>query len=249
MKIDVRRDKILDMLKAEGKVSVSELSRVLGATPVTIRSDLTALEREGRITRVSGGAVLPQQTAAHSAEIVHLAEKQKIAKSVAAMLHDGDTLFINSGTTSLEIAKELRSLRNLNIVTNSLAVASELGDVNSFRVFLLGGEINTVYGFTYGGDAQEQLGRYQADWAILSVDGISGGGGITTYHAEEGIIDRMMIAGAKQTLIAADCSKIGRTGFSRVTEVSDRMKLLTDRAEEGEELALLREKGLGIIFA
>lgn len=248
LKIDVRRDKIMAILKDEGKVSVSDLSVRLDATPVTIRNDLTALERDGRVERVFGGAVLPKPKEGTQG-IANLCQKQRIARTVAAMINDGDTLFINSGTTSLEVARELKQCRNLNIVTNSIAVASELGDIASFRVILLGGEINPVYGFTYGGDAQEQLGRYQADWAILSVDGISAGGGITTYHAEEGIIDRMMAAATKKTLITADRTKIGRMGFHRVLEASEKMMLITDRAEAEEAYDALREKGVTIIFA
>lgn len=232
LKIDIRRNKILEILRRNGKVYVSELSETLGATPVTIRTDLAALESEGHLIRMAGGAVINTKSSGSGAssteKISEYSEKKAIALSVARFLNDGDTLFINSGTTTRIIAEELKLRKNLNIVTNSLDVARVLGDHPSFCVILLGGEINAQYGFTYGGDAQDQLNRYQADWAILSVDSICAQSGITTFHAEEAVIDRMMINCATKTMIAADYTKIGRAGFSRVCECSDRIHLATN---------------------
>ena len=252
LKIELRRKKILNQLNLTGKVSVTELSALLDVTPVTIRNDLTELEQEGCLLRVQGGAVqLPVAGDAHGPGLhsggTNLEQKQAIGETVAKLVRDGDTLFINSGTTSERIAAALRVRKNLNIVTNALKVALELGGVPSFRVLLVGGEINAQYGFTHGGDAQEQLGKYQADWSILSVDGVSARGGITTHHAEEAIIDRIMSAGAKQTIIAADGSKIGRTGFSRVCPCSEALTLVTDENAEEQALELLRQQGIKII--
>ena len=106
-------------------------------------------------------------------------------------------------------------------------MASALG--NNFRVILLGGLTNAQYGFTYGSDAQEHLHRFSADWAILSVDGVSEQGEISTCHAEEAIIDRLMIARAKKVLIVADETKIGRTGFSYVCQRDDKIQVLTNK--------------------
>lgn len=248
LKIDIRRKKILERLRQDGKVSVIALSKLLEVTPVTIRNDLSNLEQEGCLMRVQGGAVQLL-----SASLINTDEdrqdacrqqKEAIASEIMGMIRDGDTLFMNSGTTCERIAEALRTRRNLNVVTNSLRVATRLGMIPSFRVLLVGGEINAHYGFTHGGDAQEQLSKYQADWAILSVDGISARGGVTTHHAEEAVIDRMMAAGAKQTIIVADASKIGRAGFSRVCECSEKLMLVTNEGGDRESLAQLRSRGL-----
>ena len=114
------------------------------------------------------------------------------------------------------------------------------------RVILLGGEINSRYGFTYGSNAREQLGRYQADWAILSVDGISADSGITTYHAEEAVVDRMMLRGAKQAMVVSDSSKIGRAGFTRVCPCVPGMYLVTDGGDS-EALAAMATMGVRIV--
>ena len=251
LKIDIRRAKILEKLKQQGTVSVAQLALELGATPVTIRSDLDALEAEGSLVRVQGGAVPLQRSQGRSAggETVLANEKQAIAHAVAELVRDGDTLFINSGTTMLAVANALRIRKNLNIVTNSLEVASELGTVPGFRVILLGGEVNARYGFTYGSDAQEQLSHYRADKAIMSLDGIEPEAGLTTYHAEEATINRMVIARAGQLIVAADHTKVGRTGFFRFHPLGQEILLVTDRQVSEEAVAALEQAQVTVITA
>lgn len=244
LKIDIRRNKILALLRQNGKVYVSELSQTLSATPVTIRNDLKALEDEGHLTRMSGGAVANGKRDMLSAdkddsEVPCYDAKQSIAKAITRLLKDGDTLFLNSGTTTRIVAEELKQRKNLNVVTNSIAVAMALADLPSITVILLGGGVNPQYGFTYGGDAQDQLSRYRADWAILSVDSIAAHSGITTFHAEEAIIDRMMITGAAKTLIVADYTKVGKAGFSQVCECTKDIHLITNSCADVQQLDAL----------
>ena len=163
------------------------------------------------------------------------------------MISDGQTLFFNSGTTTHHIARALKGKKHLNIVTNSLSIAMELGNVSTFHVLLLGGEINASYGFTSGGDTQEQLSKYRADWAILSVDGVSAQGGITTCHPEEAIIDRLMMANARNRLIAATGNKIGKAGFSRISDGDATIQLITDSTSDKDALQNLQERGVKVI--
>lgn len=250
LKIDLRRDRILEMLRQEGRVYVSRLSQQLGATPVTIRNDLSVLERDGRLQRVPGGAVpLARAAEAQTVGEVHAAEKRAIAARVAEMVHDGDRLMLNSGTTTLAVAEALKVRRGLHIVTNAIAVAQLLGAEPSFRVLLLGGAINVPYGFLTGGDAQEQLGRYQADWAVLAVDSVSAAGGVTTYHPEEAILNRLMIDRSHRTLIVADHSKIGRAGFAQFHAADADVALVTDAQAPEAERQKLKKQGVEIIIA
>lgn len=229
-KINIRRNKILDILHKEKKVYIAELSQELGASLVTIRNDLDTLANEGKLIRMAGGAVLPSGGKDFPrSTIENYEQKQEIAANAAQLIQDGDTLFINSGTTTLLVAEALKARKNLSVVTNSLSVATALGGVPTFRVILLGGTINPQYNFTYGADTQEYLNRFGADWAILSVDGVSADGDISTCHAEEAILDRIMIARAKKVLIVADSTKIGRTGFSYVSRCDEKIKILTNK--------------------
>ena len=250
LKIDVRRNRILEQLKLDGKVSVSRLAEDLGATPVTIRNDLNALEQDGYLVRVQGGAVIAPRLESHfiaNTEDVLFLQKQALAEEVAKLITDGQTLFFNSGTTTHHIARALKNKKHLNIVTNSLTIAMELGNIATFHVLLLGGEINASYGFTSGGDTQEQLSKYRADWAILSVDGVSALGGITTCHPEEAIIDRLMMANARKRLIAATGNKIGTAGFSRICDGDETVQLITDSSCNKEALQALQERGVQVI--
>lgn len=253
LKINIRRKAILEQLEMDGKVCVTELSQMFNVTPVTIRHDLDILAQEGKLVRMNGGAAArvnnygEDTLSTENSDIKQLKEKQIIAKTIARMVKDGSTLFINSGTTTKLIASELKIRKNLSIVTNSIDVASILGNVPSFRVILLGGEVNVNYRFTYGSDAQEQLHRYKSDWAILSIDGIDSQSGITTSHAEEAIIDRMMMERTTQTVIAADHSKIGRTGFAKVCPCFDKINLVTDKHIGTPEFSEILKEGLNLI--
>jgi DeoR/GlpR family transcriptional regulator of sugar metabolism len=235
LKIDIRRKRILEILNKDGQVRVAELARDLGTTPVTIRSDLAALKQDGYLERTAGGAV---QTVKNFYNMEFLRRSQKnawakknIAQAAAAMIHDGETLFINSGTTSYFTAAALKQYKNINVVTNSIMVAAELGDVPTFRVILLGGQINTQYSFTYGSNCLDQLKQYKAAKTILSMDGVSTTMGLTTYHAEEAEINRVMMAQARETIVVADHSKIGYESFSLVSPLSAATWLVTDKTD------------------
>lgn len=249
LKIDARRTKILEILDQEGRVTVAQLSQMLGATPVTIRSDLDALESSGYLDRIPGGAMPKTRMQPQMPGIRNLPQKQVIAAAAAEAIHDGDTLFMNSGTTTREVALALKKHRNLSVVTNSIAVASELSGTPTFRVILLGGEVNAQYGFTCGGDAQEQMRKYKADYAILSLDGVSAEDGLTTYHADEAIIDRIMAERSKQTIIVADHSKIGYGGFSMIGPLTETQILITDSGADPQVLEAIREAHMQVICA
>ena len=245
LKIDIRRQAILEQLNREGIVQVAELSQRLGTTPATIRNDLDTLAAEGQLDRIQGGAVRKVKPAeGWTNPVAPVGQgRRAIAEVVLSYIKDGDTLFVNSGMTTMAVAEVLSLRKNLNIVTNSLAVANYLAHQADMRLILLGGELNANYGFTYGGDALEQLNRYQPQWSILSVDGVHPEHGITTYHADEAMIDRTMIARAQKTIVVADHRKIGRVGFSHICGVGENQLLITDSG--CEELVLERIEATG----
>ena len=245
LKIDIRRQAILEQLNREGIVQVAELSQRLGTTPATIRNDLDTLAAEGQLDRIQGGAVRKVKPAeGWTNPVAPVGQgRRAIAEVVLSYIKDGDTLFVNSGMTTMAVAEVLSLRKNLNIVTNSLAVANYLAHQADMRLILLGGELNANYGFTYGGDALEQLNRYQPQWSILSVDGVHPEHGITTYHADEAMIDRTMISRAQKTIIVADHRKIGRVGFSHICGVGENQLLITDSG--CEELVLERIEAAG----
>jgi DeoR/GlpR family transcriptional regulator of sugar metabolism len=253
LKIDARRSAILEILRRDEQVRVSQLSDQLGATVVTIRSDLAALEQDGYLERTPGGAVLTVKNYYNLEFSRRKNEHREVKKAIAAaasdLVHDGDTLIINSGTTTYFTAIELKKHKNLNIVTNSVYAAMELGSTPTFRVILLGGEINAQYAFTYGEDAKTQLSRYRADYAFLSIDGVCDKAGLTTYHAEESIIDRVMMERSRETVVVADSSKLGHESFSRVCGLESIRCLVTDSGTDPGLTERLAHTGMEIIIA
>ena len=252
LKIDQRRKRILELVSRNGQVWVSELSTELEATPVTIRSDLSALEDEGLLERVSGGAVPRVRNILNSALFPRQNDdpdaKIRIACAAAKLVQNGETLFLNSGSTAYYTARELKFKKSLKIVTNSIPVALELGEVPSFLVYLLGGNINTQYSFTYGTNVLEQLKQFRADKTILSMDGISVSSGLTTYHAEEAVVNRVMMERAKETIIVAAQQKLGEESFSFVSDLTFISYLVTNESDV-PAVDELKQSGLRIISA
>ena len=154
LKIDIRRKRILELLAQNGQVTVAELSGLLNATQTTIRTDLDTMAAENRLVRIPGGAIAipaqPVQTPVQEAAPDALAaQKRAIAAKVLSHIQDGDTLFLNSGSTTLRVAEALCARKRLCVVTNSIRAAEVLAGYPETHVVLLGGEINAIYGFIY----------------------------------------------------------------------------------------------------
>lgn len=252
-KIERRRTEILQILKKEGLVKVTSLTELLGTSAVTIRSDLAALEDQGYLQRTLGGAILTERNTYHT-DLErridrNLPLKEMIAKRTAKLVPNGSTLMMNSGTTTLLIAKELKYKSTLTIVTNSIEIAMEVGHYPTFRVILLGGMINAQFGFLHGKDTVEQLMHYKADYAILAVDGICKKTGLTTLHFEEALVDRTMMERSRTTIIAADSSKFEHEGFYFVADYSGISQWVTDDYINQHAIATMQEQGIEIIIA
>lgn len=248
--IDKRRKKITELLNTEGKVKVIDLSRLFGISEVTIRNDLSELEEEGLLERIHGGAISTHKSYYNMSLLDRMKtneeEKRKIAVACASLISNGDTIMINSGTTTLFVVQELKHVKNLTVVTNSLAISQEVGHFNNIQVILLGGNFNPQYQFTYGDDTTNQLKRYKADKLILSADGIGVEEGVTTYHHLEAEVNRQMLIRVNKTIVVADYSKIGRTSFAYIDSIDNVEVLVTNQKANQDEINSIKEKGVEI---
>lgn len=249
--IDERRSSILEMLRQQGKVKVVDISRFFNISEVTIRNDLSLLEQEGMLQRVHGGAVSTQKAycnmSLNDRMNINRDEKQAIAKAVKEMISDGDTLMLDSGTTTYFVARELSQIKNLTIVTNSLQIAQELGYQSNINVILLGGSLDPRYQFTYGDDAINQLKKYKADKMIIAVDGVSAKSGLTTYHYLEAEISRQMTARANTTIAVADYTKVAREGFAHINDIDCIDTLVTNKTADKDEVKTISDLGIEVI--
>lgn len=227
-----RRNAILELLNDTGRVRVNDLSEKFGVTGVVIRNDLGELEKNGMLTRVHGGAITSYKSYFDMSLVqrsnTNAVEKRAIAKAVAKMIHNHDTIMMNAGTTPLFVLREIKD-KTVTIVTNSIALALEGAKNANFKLLLLGGNVDPSYQYTYGLSALRELDRYTADILVLSVDGVDVEKGITTFYHEEAELCKKMIRNAKRTIVAADFSKIDRVAFAEVDAVTSIDKIVTNK--------------------
>ncbi len=209
-----RQLQITDMVRAQGRVSVDEFVDVFQTSAETIRRDLTCLADKGKIQKVHGGAVSSRNFGEGPfAQRMHLNEqaKREIAQKARSLISPGDTLFIDTGSTTLVFAEELAEIDDLIIVTNSAEIAKVMSVANdSVQIYLLGGAYNGDNRQTCGIFAVEQLAHFHGDLALLAI-GAAGEAGAMDYSQDEAQIASAMIQRADRVAVMADASKFGRS--------------------------------------
>lgn len=251
MLLGERRHEILDLLTKNGRVTVDELASSFAVSTATIRNDFIALAATGALERTHGGALLSRDGQDRSIAVkrtLHHAEKVRIAKEAVSLIRDGETLIIDSGTTTTEIAKQLRQMefRSLNVITISLNVAVLLADLPWVRLIMPGGVLRTEsYAFS-GYMAEAAIGGLQADRLFLGADGLDPECGIMTPHLQEAQLNSKMISISKTVVAVADSSKLMRRNVSLIARVEQLHMLITDRAAEPIVVAELRRRGVEV---
>jgi DeoR family galactitol utilization operon repressor len=215
-----RERQILAFLAEEGTLSVSRLSDVLSVSAVTIRTDLKNLEGLGYLERTHGGATPSFHTNILERLNERSVEKSRIAKAAAAMVRDGDRIMIEAGTTTAMIMKQLSGKRDLHIVTNSTLVLTWARSLPSVSLTVVGGEYRRLTESMVGPLALEAIGRFNVRLAFVGTDGLSAERGMTTHLAEGAEIVKAMVARAETSVLLADSSKYGRSGFVSVLPLS-----------------------------
>ena len=227
----VRRQRILEALAGRAEVGVSALAARCRVTAMTIRRDLELLEREGRLMRTHGGAMLAASAmvafAFERRQQVHLAEKTAIARDAARLIQPGMTVILDTGTTTLEVARHLGGVPGLKVLTNSLAIASALLAHPGLELVLLGGTVSAHSPDLSGLLTEDNLASFRANVAVIGADAVDARG---LYTSSQPIarVSRAMIANAARTVLVADSSKFGNTAFTRFAGWSQIHQLITD---------------------
>ncbi len=211
MKPGARQLKIIDLIHQQDKVNVPDLVTLFGVSAETIRRDLSALSAQGKVQKTHGGACAPRIIGEGSFQQrlrKNVVEKRLIARTAAALVQPGDSLFIDTGSTTLAFAEEISRIDELTVVTNSSDIARIIAANPSAQVYLLGGTYHADNHQSIGPMAIAQLKNFRSQRAILTIGGIHQKAGITDFSCEEALIAQAMIAQAEQTIVLADSSKL-----------------------------------------
>ena len=248
--IEERRRRICEFLRAEGRVTVEALATRFGISQVTIRADLSALESAGALIRTHGGALLREEEDEPLGvkQLQHHAEKVRIAQAAVALIRDGETIILDSGTTTAEIARAIRKadLSSINVITNALNVAALLMDVACVRLIMPGGILRRESNSLSGPMADAALANLQADRLYLGADGLDPDIGVMTPHLQEVELNAKMIRISRQVVVVADSSKLLRRNISLIAKVEQIHMLITDRAAPGHAVEELRRRGVDV---
>ncbi len=253
MLVDERRHRIAMTVLAQGGATVAQLSDEFGVSPVTIRSDLEALEQQRILKRNHGGAVAAQVArfapAFQEQSSVNLEAKMAIAQVAARLPEDGDKGLLDAGSTTLLLARQLRSRdRAVTVVTNSVYLLNELVNSPQVELIVVGGMLYEPGLCFVGAPAEWFLDRMTADISFLGVNGISLRG-VSVNNMPEAGVKRCVARAGGRTVVLADSSKLGLDSFVNVTSLADVDTVITDDRADHDVVAELREAGVEVLFA
>jgi DeoR family transcriptional regulator of aga operon len=242
-----RRQKIQQIIAAKKRILVGEVSEEFGTSQVTIRKDLEILEKRGILTRVHGGAILNtssgQDLALTEKERIHTNEKRRIAYLAESLISPGDTIILDSGSTTSQLAHLLKYKKGITVITNAVNIASELA-ASDLTVILTGGVLREKSFSLVGPIAEDSLRSITADKLFLGVDGIDFEFGLTTPNILEARVNKMMIKVAAQVILMADSTKFGRRSVGVIDSLDSIDRIVTDSKISKEYLQRLSELGI-----
>ena len=247
-----RRALILQMLEQKQEVQVSEISQLTGISEVTIRKDLTVLQNRHLLLRTRGGAMRKpvenpnEDTAISKKRMFNFKEKERIGEEAAKMIKDGDYIMLDSGTTTLEVARHLGKFQNLHIVTNAMNIATELMNYKRFDVVLLGGNVRYNSLSTVGPLALTVLRNFSRYKLFLGVDSFSFENGVSTPSLEEALLNQVMIQQADKVIAVFDSSKFNKRSFSHIANATDLDCIITDSAIPTGMISKLQKAGIEV---
>jgi len=248
-----RLQEIESLVKQRQHIRVTELSAQLGVSEPTIRRDLKKLELMGRVRREHGGVSAAEATIAEPPILQRsgeaLAEKSRIGRATADLIHDGETIFLGSGTTTLEVARHLDGKKGLTVITNALNVAHQLENNENITLIITGGVVRHSEQSMIGHIVEQTLRDLRADKAIVSMRAVSIQEGLTNVDPLETITDRIIIQCAREVILVADHSKFGKVATSVVAPITAVHRVVTDQQISPEIVKQLCLLGIEVIQA
>ena len=246
-----RQQAIMDRLRAHGKVTVEELSARFRVSAPTVRADLGRLEELGLLRRTHGGAISSSTTLFEppyaQRQVIRYDEKRVIARAAASLIKEGETILLDAGTTTHEIAMQIKERKSLTVVTNSVVNALELMDNSGIEVILIGGSVQPLRRATLGPLAVRFLQVFHVDRAFMAFNGIHPTSGYTVVDFDAAEIKQKMMDCADDVVVVSDSGKIGQIAFASVAPIQSGRLLITDTGISKEDNDSLSELGLEIM--
>lgn len=247
-----RRGLILKLLDEKGQVNVHDLSQQFNVSEVTIRNDLTQLEHKNLLIRARGGAIKTDKVTLDmklsEKKVKNAKEKEIIGKKAAKLIEEGDTIVLDSGTTTREVSNHLSRFKNLTVITNALNIAGPLAELDQINIIMPGGVMRKKSLSLVGSIAHSNFNNFFCDKLFLGADGIDVNLGFSTPHLEEAALNRTMIKMAKKVILVVDSSKFKRS-LAVIAQISDIDILVTDSGIPDEDREKLMTAGVEIIIA
>lgn len=246
-----RHADILDILETEGAATISGLADRLGVSLETVRRDVKPLTEAGTLVRIHGAVGLAgrigeapfQKRMRENAEA-----KRAIARAVAATIRDGESVMLDTGTTTSFVARELMRHRRLTVVTNSSDIARTLATVNGNRVYMAGGELRSDSGAAFGKSALDFVARFTVHHAIISAGAVDTGG-VMDYALDEAEFARLVLSRGERRIVVTDHTKFGRRGLISVAGFEDMGEIVTDRTPDAPIADALSVAGVALTLA
>ncbi len=247
-----RWEKIIQFIESRGSASIEEIGQALNISPATVRRDLATIQQRGLITRTRGGAAPSNNvrigpTLAESRK-TNPNEKELIGRTAAKLIEDNDLLVIDGGYTTYQTAKHLQA-KNLRVVTNSIDVIQALAHQKDLALITLGGEFNPVSGTNVGPVTEQQMRQLCVDKAVLGADAISLEDGLCSPRHQTAQTKKAMIEMAKEVILVADYTKLGRSALYRIAPIGKISTIVTDSKADPNLLEKFRQAGVEILVA
>jgi len=250
-----RRREVYDYVRRHGSASVAELAGELAVSVQTVRRDLDALDEQGLIERVHGGAVAAEpasatvEGAAPERSFLHADEKKRIGAAAAALVEPGSTIFLSGGTTTEHVVPHLPEQARVTVVTNAINVVYALSSRPDVEGILLGGYLRHSELTLLGPMAEEAIGQFRFDQALYGCFGLDPEDGLSGASLVETAMDRAVIASVERLMILADHTKFSQRGPVRLAEVPRISTLVTDAGAPEEGVRRLKDQGVEVVLA
>jgi DeoR family transcriptional regulator, aga operon transcriptional repressor len=250
-----RRERIVSLLREQGSVQIPALAERFRVSTQTLRKDLNFLDDKGICTRSSGGAILrrgalsPNEEAIEVKRALFADEKMRIGRMAAGLIKDDESVLLDSGTTTLQVARHIGPAARLVVVTNDVGIMNELVTRESVHLVFLGGTLRRKNLSFYGTQTERTLQDLHVDKLFLAADGFDIEMGITTHFEPEALLNRMMCQAASEIIVVADSSKFGRICLHKILEPLGIAKLVTDAGIPDSAREALSRIGVEVITA